>query len=134
MARDQKATRQQRTGAQSPAPRAGTRSRRPLVSGAVGLAVVAGVLPALVARRRRLEGAGGVPQEHGPRREPDGGPEPFGSQHVQGAEPENFVSQLGDGGTQVLHSPLRSGHHQHAELARVLTRIARDLVGEGGRV
>jgi len=40
MARHQKASRQQRTGAQSPVPRAGTRPRRLLVSGAVGLAVV----------------------------------------------------------------------------------------------
>src|SRR5437764_8785047 len=51
MARDQKATRQQRTGAQSPAPRAGTRSRRPLVSGAVGLAVVVLLGATLLATR-----------------------------------------------------------------------------------
>src|SRR5919201_5183883 len=40
MAQHQKASPQQRTGAQSPAPRAGSGLRRPLVSGAVGLAVV----------------------------------------------------------------------------------------------
>jgi peroxiredoxin len=40
MARDHKATREQRAGAQSPAPRPAARARRLLLSGAAGLAVV----------------------------------------------------------------------------------------------
>ena len=51
MARQQKATRQQRTGAQSPSPRARTRPWGLLVSGALGLAVVALLGVALVFTR-----------------------------------------------------------------------------------